>query len=80
MSNEIFPMRERLKIASAALALILTAFYFAPLSVLLVNAREISAAPSNVVGLSWKLQLVFIAATAVILVFLPSSARRTARA
>jgi hypothetical protein len=47
-------------IFSALLALLLTAFYFAPLSLLLVNSRELSVSPSTVLELFWTIQLSLI--------------------
>jgi hypothetical protein len=76
MSNDTSPVRERLKLASAACALILTALYFAPLSVLLLNAAEVVTSPFGVVGFSWTLQLLLIAVTVFVLFFLPSRLRR----
>ncbi|MDC0362446.1 sulfatase-like hydrolase/transferase [Halioglobus sp.] len=68
-------MRERLKLLVAALALLLTVFFFAPLGVLLLNAGEVAVSPRSVLQLPRWLVLclwgVFIACA-----LLPSAARR----
>ncbi len=67
--------RERIKLLVAALVLLLTVFYFAPLGVLLLNAAEVAVSPGSVLELPRWLVLclsgVFIGC-----LLLPSAVRR----
>jgi hypothetical protein len=71
-------MRDRLTGAIALLVLFLVVFYLAPLDVLLLNAAEIEASPASVVTLTWTLQLVFLAAAVLLLLFSPAGVLRKA--
>jgi len=69
-------MRERFKLLMAALVLLLTVFFFAPLGVLLLNATEVAVSPRSVLELPRWLVLclwgVFIGC-----LLLPPAARRS---
>ncbi|MEP0203564.1 MAG: sulfatase-like hydrolase/transferase [Halioglobus sp.] len=71
MTNISAGFGERLKVASAALALLLTAFYFAPLNMLLLNAREIFTSPGSVLQVSWKIQASVAGTTLFFMFFMP---------
>lgn len=76
MNSDSADLRERLKVASAALALLLTAFYFAPLNMLLLNTREIFTSPGSVLQVSWKFQAIVAGTTLIFLFVMPKRACR----
>lgn len=76
MSKTNEPVQSTLKISSATLALILTTLYFAPLNLLLLNAREIPSSPSVVLALSWKLAVALMIFTALLSAILALDSRR----